>query len=97
MENNKQNINLDLNNKKIVKLITAINATWRPLMATIIVMSVSYFYVIYPIAYAYFKTKGVELEVPKVIVDNLTSILLTGGVLAGLRTGEKVFGVTNKH
>jgi len=85
------------NSKDLMKIINKINSTWRPALAIIIVLSVGYFYLIYPIVYAYYKTKGIDIEVPKIIVDNLTSILLTGGVLAGLRTGEKIFNVTDKH
>jgi hypothetical protein len=93
---NNQTIDKETVNK-LIKAINIINATWRPLLAIIIVLSVSYIYVVYPIMYAYFKTKGIELEIPKIIVDNITSILLTGGILAGLRTGEKIFNVTDKH
>jgi len=84
-------------NEKLKILIEKLNATWRPTLAWIVVVSTMYVYILFPIAYAIGKIYDIDLEIPKIIIDNLNNLLLTGGLIAGLRTAEKYFNVTDKH
>jgi len=79
------------------KYINLINAWWRPILAISIVCSVVIVYVIYPIAYMFFSTKGISIQLPPNFQNALNSLLISGGVLAALRTLEKIKGATQNH
>jgi len=84
-------------NPTVKKIIDFINPAWRPVLAAAIVMSVVLIYIVYPTAYAILSGFGIHIELPSEVISRLNDILITGGVLAGLRTAEKYLGVTNKH
>jgi len=84
-------------NPIVEKIVNFINPTWRPTLAAAIVTSVVLIYVIYPIAYVVLSGFGIHIELPPEVISRLNDILITGGVLAGLRTAEKYLGVTDKH
>jgi len=84
-------------NPTVKRIIDFINPTWRPALAATIVMSVVLVYVIYPTAYIVLSGFGIHIELPSEVISRLNDILITGGVLAGLRTAEKYLGVTDKH
>ena len=83
--------------EKNLKYINLVNAWWRPILAISIVVSVVLVYVIYPISYMILSTKGVHLQLPPNFQNALNSLLISGGVLAALRTIEKMKGVSQNH
>lgn len=71
------------------RTVDILNNTWKPLLAFIIVASVFITYVLYPFVYPFVVLAGGEIKMPNLVFDNINAILLTGSVLASLRTVEK--------
>jgi len=73
------------NNKKV----DILNNTWKPLLAFLIDLSVFVIYVLYPLIHIGVMELGKNITMPSFIYDNINALLLTGGLLAGLRTVQK--------
>jgi len=84
-------------NENNYKYIDLINAWWRPILAVSIVFSVVIVYVIYPIVYMFLSAKGILIQLPPNFQNALNSLLISGGILAALRTLEKIKGATQNH
>jgi hypothetical protein len=83
-----------MNKEKILKIL---NSTWRPVLQWSLVIGVILAVVIYPIAKMILSVKGINVEFPKEISENLFALLTGAGVFAAIRTAEKKFGVTDVH
>ena len=86
------------NKNTIDNKINFLNKTWRPTLSWTIVISVLIAYVIFPIVQLIFKLVwNIDIVFPDNILNGINYMLVTGGILAGVRTLEKKFGVTDIH
>ena len=77
--------------------LNIINEAWSPLLGFIITMAVILLDLIYPLFYNIGYFLNIHIMIPESINDNLTSILLGGGVLATIRTIEKKVNKLDKQ
>lgn len=84
-------------NSKFVMTVTKLNKYWRPTLAFSIVFAVFYLYFIIPIETVVFNIKNIQDIVPSFMYNKIQDLLLTGGVLAGLKATEKTLGVDDQH
>ena len=80
-------------NYKIEKFLVWFNKAWRPFLAYTIIISTFIAYALFPILNTFNST----ITLPDNYYESLNALLITGGVLAGLRAVEKKFGLTQIH
>lgn len=76
--------------------VTLLNKTWKPLLALVIVISVFFIYVTYPMLYNIGYFVGFKPNIPTSTIEHLNALLLGGGTLAALRTIEKKINAIDK-
>jgi len=79
------------------KYVNLINSWWRPVLAITIVIAVILVYIAYPIVYIICSIKGINIQLPPGFQNALNSLLISGGILAMLRTFEKIKNATQNH
>jgi len=83
--------------EKFIEKINKVNAAWRPALEIVVVVSAILFYIVFPVCFVVASYFGHNISFPDEVKDGINSILITGGILAGLRTIEKTKNVTLNH
>ncbi len=76
-----------------LRILEKINKSWRPLLAYAVVVSCFIAYVLLP----YVASLVGKDVIPPYYYEHLNALLLTGGVLAGLRAVEKKMNIDTVH
>ena len=85
------------NNQKLNQIIDTLNKTWRPITGWGIAIGILFAYIVFPIVYIICSFLGCNFELPKILYDNLYSLVIGAGLLGGIRTYEKQKNLTSIH
>ena len=72
-------------------------AGWRPFIGWVSGFAIAYFYILSPFLHSLFKAFNIEFPLPQLDIGVLFNLLIAMLGMAGLRTFEKVKGVSHKH
>jgi len=83
--------------QKFINLINKINISWRPITVIIFIISLTILYILYPIVYMIVSYFGKTVTIPEMVYNHVDGLISGLGILAGLRTWEKIKNATNNH
>lgn len=87
-----------MNSDPFTDKINKINKAWRPATAIVIVTALVMLYVVYPIMCFIGSFTGHVVQLPEMLFTHVDALAFgVGGILASLRTVEKVKNATNNH